>query len=75
MSDWELAERMPRYDDINLHQVWVFGQVRSVRRVGNRSTFYTPGTLVFTDCTHPMQQAICDDELVNGWRIAPQTSP
>jgi hypothetical protein len=67
--DWEVDERMPRYDDIREFEVWLSdGSVRTVRRVGGKSNYYTPGTLVFLDCTHPMQNALCDEDRIMGWR-------
>lgn len=71
MSEWEIEERMPRFDDMREFNVWlVDGSVRTVRRIGNRSHFLTPGSLAFTDCTHPMQNVLCDESNVVGWRYA-----
>ncbi len=69
MNEWEVQERMPKYNDINEFEVWVDGNVRSVRRVGNWSLSITPGTLVFTDCTQPMQNVLCHEPLIQGWRL------
>lgn len=67
--DWEVDEKMPKYDDIRTFQVWVCGQVRRVKRVGNRSNFLSPGTLQYLDCTSPFQNAICDESNIQGWRL------
>lgn len=69
MDDWEVVEKLPKYNDKNEFIVEVYGQIRKVKRVGNNSAFYTPGTLIFTDCTHPKQQAICDESKITAWKI------
>lgn len=67
--DWQIEDRMPRYDDIREFEVWLRnGSTRTVRRVGNRSLRFTPGMLLYTDCTHPLQNVICDESDVVGWR-------
>lgn len=68
--DWEHEGKPPKFDDINVYQVWVNGYVRLVRRVGNRSMFLSPGTLAFVDCNHPLQNVICDEKQVQAWRLA-----
>jgi hypothetical protein len=68
-TDWEVEEKMPRFDDIHEFDVWIRNQVRRVKRIGNRSTYYTPGVLVYLDCTHPQQEAVCDEEKIQGWRM------
>jgi hypothetical protein len=68
--DWIHAGRPPITDDIREYQVWLGDQVRRVRRIGNRSMSLTPGTLVFTDCRHPMDQAICHEPRIMAWRLA-----
>jgi hypothetical protein len=68
---WEVDERMPRFDDVREFEVWMrSGDVRRVRRIGNRSAFITPGTLVFSDCNQPLQNVLCDECNVLGWRYA-----
>lgn len=73
MNDWDVDNRMPKYNDINDFEVWVDGYVRRVHRVGNHSTYFTPGTLVFIDCKYPMQNAICHEPMVKGWRVFAET--
>lgn len=74
--EWEVNEAMPKYDDLREFEVWLSnGSVRTVRRIGNRSTLYSPGTLVFTDCTHPQQNVLCDEENVIGWRHSGKLAP
>lgn len=70
-TEWECLERMPRYDDIHEYEVWVYGSARAVRRIGNRSAYFAPGTLVFTDCTHPAQNVLCHEPDVLAWRMKP----
>lgn len=73
--DWNVEEKMPRYDDIREFQVWMgCGNTRKVRRAGNHSMVVSPGTLMFTDCTHPMQNIICDEQSIKGWRYSPSPS-
>jgi hypothetical protein len=69
MSEWEINEGMPRYDDLRMYEVWVRGEVRRVRRCGNRGPM-TPGTLMFIDCTEPWQNVYCAENDVDGWRLA-----
>jgi hypothetical protein len=66
-KEWLHEGRPPFCDDVNEYQVWVYGDVRRVRRVGNKSVL-TPGTLIYTDCTHPLQNVICDEKNVLAWR-------
>jgi len=66
---WEIDEKMPRFDDVHYFDVWIDDSVRRVRRIGNRSTSLSPGVLVFTDCTHPMQNVLCYEPLVKAWRM------
>lgn len=73
-TDWECAERMPRFDDTREYEVWIYGEARSVRRIGNRSMYFAPGTLVFTDCTHPEQNMLCDESEVRAWRRKPNVA-
>lgn len=67
-TEWNVDERMPKYDDIRSFEVFVFGYKRRVRRIGNRSRFFAPGTLIFTDCTHPLQNVLCDEQQISAWR-------
>ena len=60
----------PKFDDINTYTVRVFNNLRKVKRVGNYSgTNLNPGTLIFTDCTHPMQNVICPEDKITAWRV------
>lgn len=68
--DWELEGKPPKFDDIHEYKVWIYGGVRTVRRIGNRSTYFWPGTLVYTDCVHPMQNALCNESDIKGWKLA-----
>ena len=68
--DWEHEGKPPRFDDMHDYQVWIYGAVRDVRRVGPRSTTWLdPGTLAYTDCTHPIQNAICYEPDISAWRL------
>ena len=49
-------------------ELWLGGSnVRKARMSDGRS-IYTPGVLLFTDCTHPLQNALVDLDRVKGWR-------
>ena len=72
MNDEERKARhiFPKYDDINTFTVRVFNQLRKVRRIGNYdSTILNPGTLIFIDCTHPLQNIICPENEIKAWRM------
>jgi len=72
MDDKERKARhiFPKFDDINTYTVRVFGQLRKVKRIGNYDiSGLNPGTLIFTDCTHPMQNIICPEEKITAWRV------
>ena len=67
--DWEHEGKPPPFDDLHEYQVWIYGSVRSVRRVGNRSTWLDPGTLAYTDCKHAIQNVICYEPDIYAWRM------
>lgn len=72
MNDEERKARhiFPKYDDINTYTVRVFNQLRRVRRIGNNDMCsLNPGTLIFTDCTNPLQNVICPEEKITAWTI------
>lgn len=73
MMDWITEEKMPKYDDIREFEVWIYGYVRRVRRVGNRHPYFHPGMLVYVDCTDSMQNVICDEAKIKGWRHSSST--
>lgn len=50
--------------------VQIYGHQRKVKRVGNDSMSLSPGTLIFTDCTHPMQNVIVDESKIESWEKA-----
>lgn len=67
--DWETEEKLPfTLDETLRFQVWTGEGVRTVRRVG-KSVSMWPGTLVYTDCTHPIQNVLCSESDVKGWRL------
>jgi len=66
--DWNTEEKMPRFDDVHEYDIWINGCTRSVRRVGNRESMFSPGTLIYTDCTHPQQNILCHEDEIEGWR-------
>lgn len=66
---WEVDEKMPRYDDVRQFEVMIRGHVRTVERIGNRSQSFSPGILLFTDCSHPAQNVICDEQMITAWRF------
>lgn len=67
-SEWIHAP-LPRYGDLHTFEVWDGSAVRMVRRVGNESRSITPGTLVYTDCVHPLQNVLACDADVVAWRM------
>ena len=67
--DWEHEGKPPRFDDMHDYQVWIYGAVRNVRRVGNCSTCLDPGTLAYTDCMHPIANVICHEPDICAWRL------
>ena len=72
MNDEERKTKhiFPKYDDMNTYIVRVFNQLRKVRRVGNNcASTLSPGTLIFTDCTHPLQNVICPEKEITAWRL------
>lgn len=72
MTDEERIDRhiFPKYDDVHTFTVRVFNQLRTVRRIGNcEGLSLNPGTLIFTDCTHPMQNVICPESEITAWRM------
>lgn len=74
--DWELEGRPRPFDDIHEFEVWVYGQVRRLKRVGNDSTYFTPGLLLlYTDCTHAPQNCVCNESDIQGWRIVNARTP
>lgn len=75
VMDWITEEKMPKYDDIREFEVWVHGYVRRVRRIGNRHPAFGPGTLVFVDCTHSVQNVLCDERDIKGWRHSAGDNP
>ena len=67
--DWEHEGKPPRFDDAHDYQVWIYGAVRSVRRVSNWSTWLNPGTLIYTDLMHPMANVLCHEPDIFAWRM------
>ena len=54
-------------------ELWLGGSnVRRARMSDGRSV-YMPGVLLFSDCTHPLQNAVVDLDRVKGWR--PNATP
>lgn len=68
MDDWEIAEKMPRFDDVSTYEVWIGASVRKVKRSNNQSCTFFPGTLLYVDCRHPIQNVLCDESKVQAWR-------
>ena len=74
--DWQHTAKLPWVD--TEFEVWIHDYVRRVKRIGDWSTYFTPGTLVFTDCTHPEQNVLCHEPFVQAWRLIeppPATAP
>ena len=66
MTEWILGNKVPR---INSTEFQVQLRDDSLRIVALRPLL-DPWTLWFIDCTHPMQNAICDDSQIIAWREA-----
>lgn len=63
--DWQIGNRVP-YLGLPF-KVWLNdGSVRATKYV---RTMMGP-MLHFIDCTHPLQNVVCDPENVRGWRLA-----
>jgi hypothetical protein len=68
-GEW-IHQPMPWFDDRHSFQVWLDnGEVRNVRRAGNDGFIFSPGTLYFTDCVHPLQNMLCHEDRIRAWRI------
>lgn len=60
--DWEVQEKLPSW--VTEAIVWMKnGEVRHIRRLAWMNQPY------FTDCVHPLQNVLCDEEKVIGWRL------
>ena len=78
MTVWNVDDRLPRYESRFPIEVWDGRSVRKARRIGFRESdrgTLSPGTLVYTDCTHPMQNMLCDESAVMGWRYLAKPAP
>lgn len=66
MDEWNVDTKPPL--ELSRCQVWTrAGQVRSVET--------RPGEYygwVFTDCVHPAQNMLCDDDYIMGWQATSQ---
>lgn len=70
--DWIIGSKPLPFDDIHNFQLWMDdGSLRKAKRAGNQGP-WTPGVLMFTDCRHPLSNAMCDERNIRAWRI---TSP
>lgn len=67
--EWEVCAKMPRFEDRYHFDVWIGDDVREVRRTGNREPFFSSGLLVYTDCSHPFQNVLCNEPDIKGWRL------
>lgn len=71
LDEWIIGAKPRPFDNIHDFELWMDdGHVRRARRVGNRSLSITPGTMVFTECKHPLSNVICDESRIRAWRIA-----
>ncbi len=68
-DEWIHGASLRPFDDIHIFEVWIYGNVRRVCRIGNESLSITPGTLVYLDCTHAAQNVICYEPNIQAWRI------
>ena len=69
-DQWVINAPLPPSDRNREFLAWVDSGVRTVRRVGDSEhSVFAPGTTIFTDCTHPLQNKICDESRIQGWRL------
>jgi hypothetical protein len=66
MSEWVLGQNVPRINNIEFQVQLKDDSVRTV----NLRPLLDHWTLWFTDCTHPLQNAICNDSQIVAWREA-----
>ena len=66
MTEWILGNKVPRINGAEFQVQLRDNSVRSVKVNPLKDHW----TLWFTDCTHPMQNAICDDFQIIAWREA-----
>ena len=62
--EWIIGNRVPHIDGATFQVQTIGDQVREVRRNPERD--WT--ALWFTDCDHPAQNAICNEENIKAWR-------
>ena len=67
-QEWEVSEKLPRFDDRFEFEVQIHGHVRRARLSGKESLYLSPGTWYFTDCTNPIQNMIFNRDDVTAWR-------
>ena len=65
-DEWMLGNRVPILSDIKSFQMQLKdGQIREVHRKLTVDSI----NLWFADCTHPAQNAYCNDESIAYWRV------
>ena len=54
------------------YDIWDGKQVRHVRYTQPEEWWLSmwPYTLIYTDCTHPMQNILCSERYIKAWRSA-----
>ena len=67
-KEWEVVEKLPKFEDRFEFDVQIYGKVRRAKLAGNDSVHLAPGTWHFTDCTHPYQNMLFDRNDVTAWR-------
>lgn len=67
---WTFDNNVPRQKGVEFEVLLKNGYMRRVRFNAVRDYW----TLWFADCTNPLQNAICHDTEIVGWRSAPNTT-
>lgn len=50
------------------YEIEIFNTLRKVKRAGNELMSLSPEILIFTDCTHPMQNIIVPESEIKSWK-------
>ena len=67
MTEWIIGNKVPRIAGESFQVQTKLNDVRTVEFRPDTDCF----SLWFTDCTHPAQNALCNDECIKAWRVIP----
>jgi hypothetical protein len=67
--EWK-TQSIPHFSNLGstTFEVKIDGHIRKTKRVGHDSMSLNPGLLIFIDCTHPLQNVICPEQMITAWR-------